>query len=94
MVDLFSHHVQVYPRKTHDALTLARNLFTNYAAWCIYDEIITDTGSDIMSDAVTTLNGVEGTKNKVFVIYLHWCMMRSKPEYYKILEYYINSFDD
>jgi hypothetical protein len=56
MVDLFSHHVQVYPRKTHNALTLTRNLFTNYATWGIYDEIITDPGRNIMSDAVATFN--------------------------------------
>ena len=71
MVDLFCHHVQVYPRKTHDALTLARNLFTNYAAWCIYDEIITGTGSDIMSDAVTTLNKWLGTKHLVSLVSRH-----------------------
>ena len=56
MVDLFSHHVQIYPRKSHDALSLAQNLFTYYTTWGIYDEIITDPGSDILSDAVITLN--------------------------------------
>ena len=71
MVDLFSHHVQVYPRKTHDALTLARNLFTYYATWGIYDEIITDPGSDIMSDAVTTLNKWLGIKHLVSLVNRH-----------------------
>ena len=56
MVDLFSHHVQIYPRKSHDAISLAQNMFIYYTTWGIYDEIITDPGSDILSDAVTTLN--------------------------------------
>jgi hypothetical protein len=71
MVDLFSHHVQVYPRKLHDALTLARNLFTYFATWGIYDEIITDPGSDIMSEAVTTLNKWLGVKHLVFLVNRH-----------------------
>ena len=56
IVDLFSHHLQLYPRKTHEAEALAQNLYSYYMTWGIYDQIITDPGSDIMSAAVTTLN--------------------------------------
>ena len=56
MVALFSHHAQIYSRKLHDVLSLAQNLFIYYTTWGIYDEIITDSGSDFLSDAVITLN--------------------------------------
>ena len=99
-------------------MSLAQNLFTYYTTWGIYDEIITDPLSDILSDAVITLNkwlgirhvislvgrhqsnGVEGT-NKQILRHLrtlvhderslkYW----SQPQYYKMIEYYVNSFDN
>ena len=71
MVDLFSHHVQIYPRKSHDAISLAQNMFIYYTTWGIYDEIITDPGSDILSDAVTTLNKWLGIKHVISLVGRH-----------------------
>ena len=56
IVDLFTHHLQLYPCKPHEAKALGQNLYSYYMTWGIYDQIITDPRSDIMSEAVTTLN--------------------------------------
>jgi hypothetical protein len=56
IVDLFLHHLQLYPRKSHETEALAQNFYSYYMTWGIYDQIITDPGSGIISDAVTTPN--------------------------------------
>ena len=71
IVDLHSHHVQIYPRKTHQAEELARNLFSYYMTFGTYDQIITDPGSDIMGKAVTQLNAWLGLEHLVSVVGRH-----------------------
>jgi hypothetical protein len=71
IVDLFSHHLQLYPRKSHDAEALAQNLYSYYMTWGIYDQIITDPGSDIMSAAVTTLNKWLSVEHLVSLVVRH-----------------------
>ena len=70
-VDLFNHHVQLYPRKVHTAETLADNLFHYYMTFGVYDQIITDPGSDIMSQVVTQLNQWMGVEHLISLVGRH-----------------------
>ena len=70
-VDLFNHHVQLYPRKVHTAETLADNLFHYYMTFGVYDQIITDPGSDILSQVVTQLNQWMGVEQLISLVGRH-----------------------
>ena len=71
LVDHFSKLVSAYPAKDYDALTAATALFQHMCTFGLYDEIISDPGSDFMSQMVASLNAWFGIRHKVSLVDRH-----------------------
>ena len=70
-VDLTTGQTALYPRKDHSADSLLDNLFVFYATYGKYDEIHTDPGSDICSQAVELLNAWFGVTHQTSLVDVH-----------------------
>jgi RNase H-like domain found in reverse transcriptase len=70
-VDLTTGQTALYPRKDHSADSLLDNLFCFYATYGKYDEIHTDPGSDICSQAVELLNAWFGVTHQTSLVDVH-----------------------
>ncbi len=55
-VDHFTKFVAIYVSKEYTGLSIARALLQFFSAYGIFEEFMSDPGSDIMSSAVTCLN--------------------------------------
>ena len=64
-VEHFSKFTCLYPAADHTAETMAKALFLHYTRYGGFDELISDPGSDLMSDTVKQLNLYLGWKHKV-----------------------------
>ena len=56
VVEHFTKYVSLYPVKDHSAQTMATSLFQHFCRFGIHDQLISDPGSDIMSEKVIFLN--------------------------------------
>ena len=70
-VDLTTGFTALYPRKDHTADSLLDNLFSFYATYGKYDQIHTDPGSDICSQAVQQLNAWFGVTHQTSLVDVH-----------------------
>jgi hypothetical protein len=70
-VDLKTKHVGLYPIKTESALEVARALFEHMCTFGLYDEIISDPGSNLMSDVVAQLNLWLGVRHVISLVDVH-----------------------
>ena len=71
VVDLFTKYTALYPAKDYTALTAAQALFTYFCTFGLYDDIISDPGSDFMSDMVSQLNEWLGVHHTVSLVDRH-----------------------
>ena len=63
--------VDIYPFPTHDALSLATALFQFYARFGVFEEIISDPGSDMTSEMVAHLHEWFGIRHKFSLVDRH-----------------------
>ena len=56
VVEHFTKYVSLYPVKDHSAQTMATSLFQHFCRFGIHDQLISDPGSDLMSEIVILLN--------------------------------------
>ena len=59
------------PAKSYEAKTIATALFVYFTLFGVFDELWSDPGSDLMSEAVKQLNLYMGIKNVVSLIDRH-----------------------
>ena len=71
IVEHFSHFPQAYPAKDYTADTAARALFKHFCTFGVFDEIASDPGSALMSEAVEQLNRWMGVRHKVSLVGRH-----------------------
>ena len=71
VVDLLTKYTALYPAKDYTALTAAQALFTYFCTFGLYDDIISDPGSDFMSDMVSQLNEWLGVHHTVSLVDRH-----------------------
>jgi hypothetical protein len=64
IVNLFSKYVALFPASKHDASTLATALFQYFCTYGLCDLIVSDPGSDLMSDVVTSLHEWFGIRHR------------------------------
>jgi hypothetical protein len=70
-VNFTSGYTALYPRKDHTADSLLDNLFALYATYGKFDQIHTDPGSDICSQAVAQLNAWFGVTHQTSLVNVH-----------------------
>ena len=68
LVEHFAHFPQAYAAKTYDAVTLATVLFKHFCTFGVFDELVSDPGSAMMSDVVAQLNEWLGIRHKVSLV--------------------------
>jgi hypothetical protein len=71
IVEHFTKFCQVYPSPVYDAISVASAIFQFFCTFGTFDELITDPGSDFMSDVVKQLNEWFGIKHKVSLVDRH-----------------------
>ena len=62
VVQYFTKYVSLYPVKDNSAQTMATSLFQHFCRFGIHDQLISDPGSDLMSEIVILLNKWFGIK--------------------------------
>lgn len=67
----FSKHVMVYPASDYNAQSAATSLFSYFCHFGLFDELISDPGSDFLSDTVKMLNQWFGVKHVVSLVDRH-----------------------
>ena len=60
-----------YPAPTHDAVSMATAIFVFFSQYGLFDSIISDPGSDLMSDTVKHLNRYLGQNHVVSLVDRH-----------------------
>ena len=71
IVEHFTKFVAVYPDKRYDGESIARALMRFFATYGLFDELISDPGSDIMSKVVSQLNKWLGIRHVVSLVDWH-----------------------
>jgi hypothetical protein len=71
VVELKTKHVAIYPGKTYDQQTAAAALFKYMCTFGLHDEIISDPGSQFLSDTVKQLNAWFGIRHRVSLVDVH-----------------------
>jgi hypothetical protein len=71
VVEHFSHFPQAYAAADYSAETLAKALFKHFCTFGVFDELASDPGSAMMSEAVARLNGWLGIAHKVSLVGRH-----------------------
>jgi hypothetical protein len=71
VVDHFSKHSNVTASSDYSATTMATALFVYFCTFGVYEEVISDPGSDLMSEAVAQLNQWLGVAHKVSLVGRH-----------------------
>ena len=71
IVEHFPRFPQVYPAKDYSTDEVATALFVHYCTFGLYDEIISDPGSPLVSEAVLKLNEWLGVEQKVSLVGRH-----------------------
>jgi len=71
VVEHFTKYTSIYPAKDHNAITLATALFQHFCRFGVFEEIITDPGSDYMSEVVLMLCQWFGIKKLVSLVDRH-----------------------
>ena len=71
MVNHYTHYVHLYPVRNHDANSIACALMSYIGNFGLFDELASDPGSDIMSEAVSELNSWLGLRHKVSLVDVH-----------------------
>lgn len=71
IVEHFAHFPQAYAVKSYDAETLATVLFRHYCTFGLFDSLVSDPGSAMMSDVVKQLNHWLGVAHKVSLVHRH-----------------------
>ena len=71
MVNHYTHHVYLYPAKTHDSENIANALMGYIGNFGLFDELASDPGSDITSQAIKELNSWLGLRHKVSLVDVH-----------------------
>ena len=56
VVEHFTKYVSLYPVKDHSAQTMATSFIQHFCRFGIHDQLISDPGSDLMSEIVILLN--------------------------------------
>ena len=70
-VEHFTKYTTLYPVSDHTAETMASSLFQHFCKFGIYDQLISDPGSDLMSNTVTLLNQYFGIQKLVSLVDRH-----------------------
>ena len=71
IVEHYSHFPQAYPAKDYSAETLAKALFKHFCTFGMFDELVSDPGSALVSDAIAQLNKWLGLQHKVSLVGRH-----------------------
>ena len=71
IVEHFTKYTTLYPVSDHTAETMASSLFQHFCKFGIYDQLISDPGSDLMSNTVTLLNQYFGIQKLVSLVDRH-----------------------
>ena len=71
IVELKTKHVAIYPGKEYDQVTAATALFQYMRTFGLHDEIISDPGSQFLSDTVQQLNAWFGIRHRVSLVDVH-----------------------
>jgi hypothetical protein len=71
IVEFFPRFPQAYPAKTYDAETAATALFKHYCTFGMFEEIVSDPGSALLSEAVCMLNKWLGVHQLVSLVGRH-----------------------
>ena len=71
MVNHHTKHAVGYPAKSKDAVTMATALFVYFCTYGMFDSIISDPGSDLMSEVVNQLNKYLGIRHTVSLVDRH-----------------------
>ena len=71
IVELKTKHVAIYPGKSYDQQTAATALFRYMCTFGLHDEIISDPGSQFLSDTVKQLNAWFGIRHRVSLVDVH-----------------------
>jgi hypothetical protein len=71
VVEHFSKFSTLYPMSNHSADSLATCLFQHFCRFGLFDQLISDPGSDLMSHVVTTLNKWFGIDKLVSLVDRH-----------------------
>jgi hypothetical protein len=71
MVNHHTKHAAGYPAKTKDAVTMATALFVYFCTYGMFDSIMSDPGSDLMSQVVAQLNKYLGIRHTVSLVDRH-----------------------
>jgi len=71
IVDHFTKYVWAYPTGTYDATSVATALFIYFCTFGLYDELISDPGSDLMSEVVVQLSKWFGIKRVISLVNRH-----------------------
>jgi len=71
IVELKTKHVAIYPGTSYDQVTAATALFRYMCTFGLHDEIISDPGSQFLSDTVKQLNAWFGVRHRVSLVDVH-----------------------
>ena len=71
VVEHFTKYVSLYPVKDHSAYTMAASLFQHFCRFGIHNQLISDPGSDLMSEIVILLNKWFGIEKLVSLVDRH-----------------------
>ena len=71
IVNHFSKLVALYPSKDHSAIALATSLFQYCGTYGTFDTLLSDPGSDLMSEVIAHLNRWFGIHHRVSLVDRH-----------------------
>jgi hypothetical protein len=71
VVDHYSKHSNVSAASDYSAVSMANALFVYFCTFGVYEEVISDPGSDLMSEAVAQLNQWLGVAHRVSLVDRH-----------------------
>jgi hypothetical protein len=71
IVDHFTKYVWAHPAEKYDATSVATALFVYFCTFGLYDELISDPGSDLMSKVVEQLSKWMGIKRVISLVNRH-----------------------
>ena len=71
IVELKTKHVAIYPGKDYNQVTAATALFQYMCTFGLHDEVISDPGSQFLSDTVQQLNSWFGIRHRVSLVDVH-----------------------
>jgi len=71
IVNHYTHHVFLYPVKKYDSTSLADALMQYISNYGLFDELISDPGSDLTSKAIEELNSWLGVRHVVSLVDVH-----------------------